>query len=155
MSIERRVVRLLSWLEKQRLAHLDMVTDAGDASLWCKDEAERIADYAATVIELNELRLLADEADFLHHEGGPQSVAAMEETLRDTVLPLLRRNAEDLLRCVAVGADPATISGSDWRDIAGDLEAVLAVEMLVGRQDDEYGRVLNPVLDAESWRAHL
>lgn len=153
--MEARVHDLLSWLEKQRIAHADMVTDAGDASLWCKEEAERIAEHARTVIALNELRLLSDEADFLRHEGGPQSVAAMEETLRDTVLPLLRRNAEDLLRCVDVGADPATISGSDWRDIAGDLEAVLAVERFVGRPDDEYGRFLDPVLDAASWRAHL
>lgn len=131
-----------------------MVTDAGDASIWCREEAERITDHAQTVIDLNELRLLSDEADFIRHEGGVESVAAMEEAMRDTVLPLLRRNAEDLLRCVAVGADPATISGSDWRDIADDLEAVLTVERFVGRPDDEYGRVLDPVLDAASWREH-
>lgn len=152
--IETRVHDLLTWLEKQRLAHADMVTDAGDASIWCREEAERIADHAQTVIDLNELRLLSDEADFIRHEGGSESVAAMEEAMRDTVLPLLRRNAEDLLRCVAVGADPATISGSDWRDIADDLEAVLTVERFVGRPDDEYGRVLDPVLDAASWREH-
>jgi len=152
--IERRVHDLLTWLEKQRLAHADMVTDAGDASIWCREEAERITDHAQTVIDLNELRLLSDEADFIRHEGGAESVAAMEEAMRDTVLPLLRRNAEDLLRCVAVGADPATISGSDWRDIADDLEAVLTVERFVGRPDDEYGRVLDPVLDAASWREH-
>lgn len=151
---ETRVHDLLTWLEKQRLAHADMVTDAGDASIWCKEEAERIANHAQTVIDLNELRVLSDEADFLRHEGGPESVAAMEDAMRDTVLPRLRRNAEDLLRCVAVGADPATISGSDWRDIAEDLEAVLTVERFVGRPDDEYGRVLNPVLDAASWRTH-
>ena len=74
--------------------------------------------------------------------------------MRDTVLPILRRNAEDLLRCVAVGADPATISGSDWRDIAPDMEAVLAVERFVGRPDDEYGRILDPILDARSWEHH-
>ena len=153
--IESRVHSLLTWLEKQRLAHSDMVLDAGDASIWCREEAERIADHAQTVIDLNELRLLSDEADFIRHEGGEQSVAAMEDAMRDTVLPLLRRNAEDMLRCVAVGADSETISGSDWRDIADDLEAVLAVERFVGRPDDEYGRVLDPVLDAASWRAHL
>ena len=54
--IETRVHDLLSWLEKQRLAHADMVLDAGDASIWCKEEAERIEDHAQTVIDLNELR---------------------------------------------------------------------------------------------------
>ena len=43
---------------------------------------ERIADHAQTVIDLNELRLLSDEADFLRHEGGPESVAAMEDAMR-------------------------------------------------------------------------
>lgn len=152
--IEARVHDLLSWLENQRLAHADMVTDAGDASIWCKEEAERIMDHAQTVIDLNELRLLSDEVDFLRHEGGPQSVAAMESAMRDMVLPLLRRNAEDLLHCVAIGSDPATISSADWRDIAEDMEAVLAVEAFIGRPDDEYGRVLDPVLDAAPWRAH-
>lgn len=152
--IETRVHDLLSWLEKQRLAHAEMVTDSGEASLWCEEEAERIADHAQTVIDLNELRLLSDEADSIRHEGGPQSVAAMEGAMRDTVLPILRRNAEDMLRCVAVGADPATISGSDWRDIAPDMEAVLAVERFVGRPDDEYGRILDPILDARSWEHH-
>jgi len=54
--IETRVHDLLTWLEKQRLAHADMVLDAGDASLWCKEEAERIAGHAQTVIDLNEMR---------------------------------------------------------------------------------------------------
>lgn len=115
---------------------------------------EAAALIRAQAAEIDELRLLSDEADFIRHEGGSESVAAMEEAMRDTVLPLLRRNAEDLLRCVAVGADPATISGSDWRDIADDLEAVLTVERFLGRPDDEYGRVLDPVLDAASWREH-
>lgn len=74
--------------------------------------------------------------------------------LRETVLPILRRSAEDLFRCVSVRNDPASVSGSDWRDIAEDMEAVLAVEALVGRTDDEFGRILNPILDAGSWRYH-
>ena len=45
----RRVNRLLKWLDKQRLSHLDMVTDAGDASMWCKEEAELIRDHMKTV----------------------------------------------------------------------------------------------------------
>lgn len=149
-----RVSRLLDWLENQRRGHADMVTDAGDASLWCKEEAERIADHAQTVIDLNELRLQAEEMDFMRHEGGPQSVAAMEACLRDVALPQLRASAEDLFRCVSVRNDPASISGADWRDMADDMEAVLAVEAFVGRPDDEHGRILNPVLDAASWRHH-
>lgn len=152
MSDPRRVKRLIDWLEKQRQQHLDMVTDAGDASLWCKEEADLIREHIRTV---EAMRDQLAELDFLRHEGGDQSVAAMEATMRDAVLPLLRRNAEDLLRCVSVSADPATISGQDWRDVADDLEAVLSVERFVGRPDDEYSRVLDPVLDAASWRAHL
>lgn len=129
-----------------------MVTDAGDASLWSRDEAEKIRDHIRTV---EDMRRQLSELDFLRHEGGEQSVAAMETTLREAVLPLLRRNAEDLLRCVSIAADPTTISGSDWRDIADDLEAVLAAERFVARPDDEYGRLLNPVLDAEMWKAHM
>ena len=148
---DRRVNRLLKWLDKPRAQNLDMVTDAGDSSLWCKEEAELIRDHMKTV---ETMRREINELDFLRHEGGAQSVAAMESTMRHTVLPLLRRTAEDLLRCVSVQADPSTISPCDWRDIAADLEAVAAVESFVGRPDDEYGRVLNPVLDARTWEAH-
>ena len=36
-----------------------------------------------------------------------------------------------------------------------DMEAVLAVEAIVGRPDDDHGRVLNPILDAAYWRKHV
>ena len=49
MTDTRRVNRLLKWLDKQRLSHLDMVTDAGDSSMWCKEEAELIRDHMKTV----------------------------------------------------------------------------------------------------------
>ena len=49
MADTRRVNRLLKWLDKQRLSHLDMVTDAGDSSMWCKEEAELIRDHMKTV----------------------------------------------------------------------------------------------------------
>lgn len=84
----------------------------------------------------------------------PHSPGAMETCLRDVCLPALRRTAEDLFRCVSVRNDPASVSPADWRDIADDMEAVLAVEAIVGRPDDEYGRILNPVLNAAPWRAH-
>lgn len=148
---DRRINRLLKWLDKQRTSHLDMVTDAGDSSMWCKEEAELIRDHMRTV---ETMRSEIEELDFLRHEGGPQSVAAMEALLRDTVLPILRRSAEDLFRCVSVLNVPSSVSPSDWRDIAEDMEAVLAVEAFVGRPDDEYGRVLNPILDARMWEAH-
>lgn len=74
--------------------------------------------------------------------------------LRDIVLPRLRANADDILRCVSVRDDPATITGSDWRNIADDLRAALVVERIVGRPDD--GRaILNSVLDGRYWEAHL
>ena len=82
------------------------------------------------------------------------SKAAMETLLRGAVLPILRAYAEDLLRCVSVGNDPATITGSDWRDIADVLDAVCEAERFVGRPDDEYGALLNPVLDARTWEYH-
>ena len=154
-SIERRVRDLLSWLEKQRIAHADMVTDAGDSSLWCKEEAERIADHAQTVIDLNELRLLSDEADFLRHEGGQESVAAMEAALRATI-PVMRRTAAEYLEGVMIRHNPDTIAPSEWEEIAPDLEAILAAEAVVGRLDDDDDRDrlwLNPILDAGKWRA--
>ncbi|MBM3603609.1 MAG: hypothetical protein FJX25_02400 [Alphaproteobacteria bacterium] len=150
-NLDRRTKRLLEWLEKQRQDHADMVTDAGDASLWSKDEAEKIRDHIQTVIDMNEMLI---ELDFLRHEGGPQSVGAMEKCLREVCLPALRSSAEDLFRCVSVRNDPASVSGSDWRDIAPDMEAVLSVEAFVGRPDDEYGRTLNPILDTAPWRHH-
>ena len=150
-EFDRGFKRLLDWLEKQRQDYADMVTDAGDASLWCKDEAENIRGHIQTLIDMNEMII---ELDFLRHEGGPQSVAAMEACLRDVCLPALRRTAEDLFRCVSVRNNPASVSGSDWRDIAEDMEAVVAVEAFVGRPDDEYGRILNPILDAAPWKHH-
>jgi hypothetical protein len=39
-------------MEKQRLQNLDMVTDAGDSSLWCKDEADTIRDHMNTIRDL-------------------------------------------------------------------------------------------------------
>jgi hypothetical protein len=44
-TLQRRVVRSLSWMKKQREQNLDMVVDAGDSSLWCKDEADTIREH--------------------------------------------------------------------------------------------------------------
>ena len=148
---DRRVNRLLKWLDKQREAHEGMVGGTDEASQWAIDEAELIRDHMRTV---ETMRSEIEELDFLRHEGGPQSVAAMEALLRDTVLPILRRSAEDLFRCVSIRNVPSSVAPSDWRDIAEDMEAVLAVEAFVGRPDDEYGRTLNPILDARMWEAH-
>lgn len=49
MTDARKIKRLIDWLVKQRAQHLDMVTDAGDASLWCKEEADLISEYIRTV----------------------------------------------------------------------------------------------------------
>lgn len=149
--MERKIKRLLEWLEKQRQDYADMVTDAGDSSLWCKDEADNIREHIKTV---EDMRDQLSELDFLRHEGGPQSVSAMETALRDLVLPELRHTAEDLFRCVSVRLDPGSVSPSDWRDIAPAMEAVLAVEAFIGRPNDDYGSRLNPILDAAPWRHH-
>ena len=69
MADTRRVNRLLKWLDKQRLSHLDMVTDAGDSSMWCKEEAELIRDHMKTVEtmrrEIDELARLRGFAEFV------------------------------------------------------------------------------------------
>ncbi len=44
-TLQRRVVRSLEWMKKQRQQNLDMVIDAGDSSLWCKDEADTIREH--------------------------------------------------------------------------------------------------------------
>ena len=80
--------------------------------------------------------------------------ALRAEAILTEILPLLRRNAEDLLRCVSIHNDPSTISGADWRDIAADLEAVVSLEAIVGRPDDDYGALLDRVLDTAPWEAH-
>lgn len=49
MTDPRKIKRLIDWLVKQRAQHLDMVTDAGDASLWCKEEADLIREHIRTV----------------------------------------------------------------------------------------------------------
>ena len=49
MTDPRKIKRLIDWLVKQRAHHLDMVTDAGDASLWCKEEADLISEHIKAV----------------------------------------------------------------------------------------------------------
>lgn len=49
MTDPRKIKRLIDWLVKQRAQHLDMVTDAGDSSLWCKEEADLISEHIRTV----------------------------------------------------------------------------------------------------------
>lgn len=76
------------------------------------------------------------------------------DDLKTIVLPILRAHADDILACVSIRDDHATITSGDWRDIADDLRAVLVVELIVGRPDD--GReTLNRALDGRMWEAHL
>ena len=51
-TLQARTARLLRWLEKQRRQHLDMVLDADDASRWCAEEADAIADHIGTIKDL-------------------------------------------------------------------------------------------------------
>ena len=56
-ALQQRISSAIRWMEKQRDQNLDMVTDAGDASIWCKDEADLIMDH------INAIRaLIADPA---------------------------------------------------------------------------------------------
>lgn len=79
---------------------------------------------------------------------------ADHDDLRTIVLPVLRAHADDIMRCVMIGDDIATITGADWRDISDDLRAVMVVERIVGRPDDGF-TLLNRVLDGRLWEAHL
>jgi hypothetical protein len=78
-TLQRRIMSALKWMKRQREQNLDMVTDAGDASLWCKDEADTIRDHMNAI---RDLWRHCEELDFLRHEGGPQSVAAIEAALK-------------------------------------------------------------------------
>lgn len=141
-------------LEGHAMSHLSS-SAAWNTRATPPEVAER-AEARVAELEAEVGRLMAEiaELDFLRHEGGSDSVSAMEAMLRGAVLPILRAYAEDLLRCVSVGNDPATIAGADWRDIADVLDAVCEAERFVGRPDDEYGALLNPVLDARTWEYH-
>lgn len=77
--LQRRIVRALKWMEKQRMQNLDMVLDAGDVSLWCEEEAETIRDHMNAI---RDLWRHCEEMDFLRHEGGENSVAAMEAAIQ-------------------------------------------------------------------------
>lgn len=119
--------------------------------------ADLIAIAAEQQAEIERLRALTDELDFLRHEVGPQSVAAMEAALKATI-PVMRRTAAEYLESVMIRHNPDTIAPSEWEEIAPDLEAILAAEAAVGRLDDDDDRDrlwLNPILDAGQWRAVL
>ena len=77
-----------------------------------------------------------------------------DEALR-MALPILRRTAAEYLDSVMVNADPATITPSEWRDVAPDLEAILGAEACVGRVTDTAPDWFDPLLDATPWRRHL
>jgi hypothetical protein len=51
-TLQKRIVSALRWMKKQREQNLDMVTDAGDSSLWCKDEADLIRDHMNAIRDL-------------------------------------------------------------------------------------------------------
>lgn len=66
-------------------------------------------------------------------------------------LPLLRATAADLIDCMTINGDPATIAPIEWEEIAPDLDAIVAAEACVPRPDDDLA-LLNEVLDAKRWR---
>lgn len=155
---DRRINRLLKWLDKQRTSHLDMVTDTGDSSMWGKEEAELIRDHMRTV---ETMRSEIEELDFLRHEGGPQSVAAMEAALK-AALPVMRRTAAEYLSSVMIRMDPNTIAPVEWYEVIPDLDAIVAAEAVVGRQPDDPDRlfdsqlmpILDGIIEGRAWEAH-
>lgn len=155
---DRRINRLLKWLDNQRTSHLDMVTDTGDSSMWCKEEAELIRDHMRTV---ETMRSEIEELDFLRHEGGPQSVAAMEAALK-AALPVMRRTAAEYLSSVMIRMDPNTIAPVEWYEVIPDLDAIVAAEAVVGRQPDDPDRlfdsqlmpILDGIIEGRAWEAH-
>lgn len=155
---DRRINRLLKWLDKQRTSHLDMVTDTGDSSMWSKEEAELISDHMQTV---ETMRREIEELDFLRHEGGPQSVAAMEAALK-AALPVMRRTAAEYLSSVMIRMDPNTIAPVEWYEVTPDLDAIVAAEAVVGRQPDDPDRlfdsqlmpILDGIIEGRAWEAH-
>ena len=155
---DRRVNRLLKWLDAQREAHEGMVCGADAASQWAIDEAELIRDHMGTI---ETMRREIEELDFLRHEGGPQSVAAMEAALK-TALPVMRRTACEYLSSVMVNGNPSTIAPTEWAEIAPDLDAIAAAEACVGRPGnavpewmDGLTRTLDDILDDKRWRKHV
>ncbi len=104
--------------------------------------------YIANHIHKAAMAQIASEWGHMHVRADRAESALL------AAMQILRSYAEDLIRCVSVHNDPATISGADWRDIADVLDAVSEAERVVGRPDDEFGPLLNPVLDARSWEAH-
>jgi hypothetical protein len=71
-ALQQRISSAIRWMEKQRDQNLDMVTDAGDASIWCKDEADLIMDH------INAIRALIAERAAIRRE-------ALAEELRGAV----------------------------------------------------------------------
>lgn len=117
---DRRVNRLLKWLDKQRASHLDMVTDAGDASMWCKEEAELIRDHMQTVgamrREIDEQRERAEEAKSQVPRAHEQ-VSAEAERLRDAL--------EDAADYIAAMIDAKRAPTIKYRGVYFDAESTL------------------------------
>lgn len=155
---DRRINRLLKWLDKQREAHEGMVGGTDEASQWAIDEAELIRDHMQTV---ETMRREIEELDFLRHEGGPQSVAAMEAALK-AALPVMRRTAAEYLFSVMIRMDPNTIAPVEWYEVTPDLDAIVAAEAVVGRQPDDPDRrfdsqlmpILDGIIEDRAWEAH-
>jgi len=75
-----------------------------------------------------------------------------------TLLEPLNKDQQQalLLRCYSAlnsMTQGAKAEPNDWRDIADDLRAVLVVERIAGRPDDDRA-MLNRVLDARYWERH-
>lgn len=113
MSDGRKVRDVLFWLQRQHAQTADMVTDAGDASLWCKDEADRIRGHIRTAL-------------------------AMRDALRQA-LPVLRRGVHEYCDSVSVSRDPRSIAAAEWEKIRPDILAILDIARLIEPSPDADG----------------
>lgn len=89
--------------------------------------------------------------------GTDEAKPAYVEALR-LALPVMRRTAAEYLESVMIRHDPATIAPAEWAEIAPDLDAIVAAEACVGRDDTDEARErlwLDPILDAREWRKHM
>ena len=138
-TLQRRVVRSLSWMKKQREQNLDMVTDAGDASLWCKDEADTIREHMNAIRDAwkhtEALQARAEHAEAELREARMQMLSDAGQAA-DAYEAQLRAEAA----CNAVMKDRAQIMVQ--RDAAlaqvERLREALSLIAVVGYSDDLY-----------------
>lgn len=103
-------------------------------------KGEPSADFAGLVLRSVHRLLGTDETK-------PAYVAALR-----MALPVMRRTAAEYLESVMVRHDPNSITPAEWDEIRPDLDAIVAAEACVGRQEDDSRERLwlDPILDTHA-----